>query len=481
MDALSRMVALRNENELQAQYYPHPHPQYPFQTLPILDQDRSTRGLRLRTIMVANIPPTLRRSEKDLKEYFQYYMSRSLDKPALGVTTSTPPGFFNKVFAFAFNRAKHIPNHLTASTSSPNDPTIEDPQVGQRASDVPMIERVVLVRKMTELASLLERREDVLKRLEVAHIKLARRTLAAVEAAMKQLERPSPHRRSSHISLTEMSGDNTDPDADPDIEAQNARINPHMDLLVQKLSPFIREFNSKKGYSLSDHKVSSRIRQGIRRQQNKMHGKSSISSPLVDDHARYSSEVGDDETVWDVLLDLPRSALDPYQPLVHLSILFRGKTVPAIDYYTAKLNLLTSLITENRAKAVTDYDPVSTAFLTFADPVDARRACRYLAVHPKNPLACLVTMAPQYEDLDWIRIMKTSFRGEVGSYSFNMLDLHVINLASVCERLGCQSWRLVCHFYTLEIGTFQAHSTFQVVYCLLALSRIYFCWTRVHR
>jgi hypothetical protein len=120
-----------------------------------------------------------------------------------------------------------------------------------------------------------------------------------------------------------------------------------------------------------------------------------------------------EKTVWDALLSLPRTSLDAYQPLVNLSHLFRGKVVPSIDYYTAKLNLLTSLITENRAKAVTDYDPVSTAFVTFADPAEARRACKYLAVHPNNPLACLVTMAPAYQDIDWIRVMKSSHKGEV--------------------------------------------------------------------
>ena len=87
--------------------------------------------------------------------------------------------------------------------------------------------------------------------------------------------------------------------------------------------------------------------------------------------------------------------------------------VPAIDYLTAKLNVLTSLITEQRSRAINDYEPVSTAFVTFKDPADARRACKYLAVHPSNPLACLVTMAPQYEDLDWVRVMKSSFSVEV--------------------------------------------------------------------
>ena len=130
----------------------------------------------------------------------------------------------------------------------------------------------------------------------------------------------------------------------------------------------------------------------------------SQKSPLLDG----------DVTVWDALLSLPRSVLDTYHPLIHLSSLFRGKTVPAIDYYTAKLNLLTSLITEQRAQSANNYAPMSTAFVTFADPADARRACKYLAVHPNNPVnVCLVSMAPSYEDLDWKRLMKSTFRVEV--------------------------------------------------------------------
>ncbi len=70
------------------------------------------------------------------------------------------------------------------------------------------------------------------------------------------------------------------------------------------------------------------------------------------------------------------------KPLVNLSHLFRGKTVPSIDYYTAKLNLLTSLITENRAKPVIKFDPVSTAFVTFADPYDARKGVQVFGSPP---------------------------------------------------------------------------------------------------
>jgi len=118
-------------------------------------------------------------------------------------------------------------------------------------------------------------------------------------------------------------------------------------------------------------------------------------------------------TVWEALHTLPRSALDGYQPLIQLSYFFRGHTVPEIDYFTAKLNLLTSYITEKRACAIEHYTPVSTAFVTFPNPKDARRACQHLASHPDNPINCVVQMAPSFEDLDWAKIMKTPFRAEV--------------------------------------------------------------------
>lgn len=92
--------------------------------------------------------------------------------------------------------------------------------------------------------------------------------------------------------------------------------------------------------------------------------------------------------------------------------------VPSIDYFTAKLQLLTRLITEARSRPIDDFDPVSTAFVTFANSADARRAYKYLTVHPENPLACLVTMAPVYEDLDWIRVMKSTFKAEVCLFLF---------------------------------------------------------------
>jgi hypothetical protein len=408
--------------EKDAQYHPHPHPQFPFQDIPSPFSDSSNRGLRLRTVTVANVPVQLR-SEKELKEYFEYYMSRPIDKPSVGLTSSKQPGLMDKFLAFGFNRAKRIPQHfpLPQSTRGPtprgeteqrltegNRTPLEEP-LRVNADDIPVIDRVIIARKMTELASLLERREDILRSLETAHIKLAKKTISAVACEMVGRQ------EMIQGSLTKDSSDGGQRNVDIEGATPSSET---MDLLIRTLTPFVAEFDvanrtstrkavSKATRTFWRHHIPSRRESG--------HGltaptETSSSSPDSDIHTQQP------KTIWDALLALPRSALDPYQPLIHLSVLFRGKTVPSIDYYTAKLKLLTSLITQNRARAISDYSPASTAFVTFKDPKDARRACKYLAVHPDDPLACIVTMAPQYEDIDWTRVMKSAFRAEVGIF-----------------------------------------------------------------
>ncbi|KAF9016991.1 hypothetical protein BDZ89DRAFT_1094388 [Hymenopellis radicata] len=343
-------------------YHPHPHPQYAFASNPTVEDLQPTPGLRLRTIMVSNVPPLLR-SEKELKEYFEYFMSRKLERPAIGLTTNTQPGFFNKSIAYLFNAR----NDFLSST---------------------------LLRKMTELASLLERREEILRLLETAHIKLAKTTLNAVKKAMAQKDAHKPFSRSNSRAkfVAQQRKPAVDPEAGDATQEGTLSEEQRMEQLIKVLGPF--------GSSDSDVPVSSPGYPPASKGRRRRHRK----------------------TVWDALLSLPRCSLDAYQPLINLSHLFRGKTVPSIDYYTAKLNLLTSLITENRAKHATEYDPVSTAF--------------YLAVHPHNPLTCMVSMAPEYQDLDWIRVMKSSFDAEfvkdwvvsLGVWAFTVFWLFPVSL-----------------------------------------------------
>ncbi|KAG5648333.1 hypothetical protein DXG03_004905 [Asterophora parasitica] len=414
--------------ETDPQYYPHPHPQFGFTDLPLPDRDHPNKGLRLRTIMVSNIPHSLRK-ERDLKEYFQYYMSRKVEKPSIGIPPSTQPGFLNKSFAFVFNRAKKLPAHLPPiPLISPSDgtttPKIKQDNSSRSRDNIPVIERVVIARKMTHVASLLERREEILCLLETAHIKLANKALIAVKAAMDRRNANMPiasgRNRAAEIArkrrVLAAHVEHGEPQEALDDDER-------MDQLIDVLGPFVEEFGLQESLSLRSRKVMAATSRyafrklHVHRSDDDPDGTRTPTTaypPSRPDSMNHSRRT----TIWDALHSLPRSSLDAYQPLVNLSHLFRGKTVPAIDYYTARLNLLSSLVTESRAKAVTDYDPVSTAFVTFEDPTDARRACKYLAVHPNNPLACLVTMAPMYQDLDWIRVMKSSFKVEV--------DLHRI-------------------------------------------------------
>ncbi|KIM43405.1 hypothetical protein M413DRAFT_69962 [Hebeloma cylindrosporum] len=457
--AAKRIAAESNESHHDRDnvYYEHPHPQYGFKDVPSRSRDAPTRGLRLRTIMVSNIPNSLR-NEKDLQEYFEYYMSRKVEKPSMGLTSSTQPGFLNKSFAFLFNRAKRIPAHLPPikplvpwhergnSDEGEERNTEENKKDSQRTLDTPIVERVVVARKMTELASLLVRREEILVLLETAHIKLANKALMAVKAAMERKTANKPiAQATSKASVVAQKRRSLAADAERGEPQNEGTIDEEerMEQLIDVLGPYVAEFGTQRPLSTRSRKAVSRTsRQAFRKLRTQPSEDSDNSDSPVNGYPpssptkSRSAESDSESTVWDALLSLPRTSLDAYQPLVNLSHLFRGKIVPSIDYYTAKLNLLTSLITENRARAVTDYDPVSTAFVTFADPADARRACKYLAVHPNNPLACLVTMAPAYQDIDWIRVMKSSYRGEfvkdwvvnIGVWAFTLFWLFPVSL-----------------------------------------------------
>lgn len=377
--------------------YLHPHPRYFFRSSVPLDTEQMNRGIRLRTVMVTNIPPTLR-TEKELKAYFEYYLCRRIAKPTLGITATTQPGFFNKTFAFLFNRTSRLFGHWRifpgvskAETEEQEARRFDQLQSPTGTEDAPVIERVVLVRKMNELASLLTRREEYLRQLETAHIKLAKRTLSHVKTLLEQQQADAAKGISSTTVVSKQ----------PTAEEGRGGSEYREQLLVETLEPFVKP---ERGCSLFP----------------KLRPEAEYLPTLTDSPRELSPAAPpaadapeQDRTVWQALLSLPRSTLEAFQPLTRLSTLYRGQVVPTIDFYTAKLQLLSSVITEKRSRAPGDYEAMSTAFVTFEDPADARKACKYLAVHPLNPLQCFVTMAPLYEDLEWDRLMKPTFRVEV--------------------------------------------------------------------
>lgn len=103
-------------------------------------------------------------------------MSKGLDISPLAPVLAPSPG----MLSFAVNRlwrwgkSAAIPlSNSGSKTNSTCDGGKESSEAGTDEKPDIQIEKVVLVRKTTELASILERREDVLKRLEHAHIKVS--------------------------------------------------------------------------------------------------------------------------------------------------------------------------------------------------------------------------------------------------------------------------------------------------------------------
>jgi hypothetical protein len=342
------------------------------------DLDSETRGVRLRSVMVTNVPPQLR-SEQHLAEYFRYYMSKRLHHP-----TTIEPGFLSRLLAFMFNSTRLFMSSDEVDESHDDD------------EKMPLVDKVIVVRKMTELAYLLSKREVVLKKLEHADIKLAQKALTSVEDQI--LKARADKSRTKHRQTTARK---EDLNAEDTREAQN-----RMASLMEALGPFVVKLGLLSP-SRSSASWSTRMCALL----------SFRSSQVLPFEDNFEAELlgpgrRQDTTVWDALHGLPPENLHAYQPLIRLSSLFRGQTVPAIDFYTTQLRLLTARINEARSAPRESFQPSSTAFVTFRDTKDAKRACDDLPAHPRNPLVCEVQHAPDVGDLDWVRLMKTQFTGE---------------------------------------------------------------------
>ncbi|KZT41882.1 DUF221-domain-containing protein [Sistotremastrum suecicum HHB10207 ss-3] len=328
------------------------------------EEPPENRGLKFRTVMITNLPPGLR-DETELRKYFEHYMSVALPDPV-------GHGVLPDILTFALNLVRR--KGLEAGNREADE---------EQVRNLPQIERVYIVRKMTELQSLLHRREEVLKKLELAHISLAKETLVAVKAEMDRID------RCEEVAQRAVSDD--------DKKQSETERNSHMPKMLEVLGPFVREFGVKPPLSL--RRLKRRLTSLFTRSEKNVQPTS-------------SKEKAPDGTIWEALHSLPREALDPYQPQVSLSSIFSRRKVPAITYYTLKLGLLTKLVEEHRSQEPTSFPAASTGFVTFANPYDAAKACRSLAKHPNNPLACITIPAPEYEDLDWSRLMKSTYTTE---------------------------------------------------------------------
>lgn len=153
------------------------------------------------------------------------------------------------------------------------------------------VAHVTIVRKLTELHELVEKRREVIHELESAHVILARTVMQAVGDRVR--------RRAHQSNLREKV-----------LHRKEKGSTEALDELVEALGEFLPV--DKLEYTLWQQ----------------MHPEKRSASLLPS------------RTIWEALADLSPELLDPYQPITKLKV-FRGQVAPSIDYYLTKLNLLT--------------------------------------------------------------------------------------------------------------------------------------------
>jgi len=416
----------QTESDREAQLEHHAQRQHRQQ----IEEHLDTRGWRQRTLMVSNLPASMR-EEAGIRRYFEEYLrpddaSTVADdrdsflhesigrrgandlKGDNGHSSSDSQGATNDSKGHLL-RASRSQGDTSEQVASPvktmvdgdsrsgslskataPEPKGPEPDLQPDRHLGSPVQAIVLVRKMDELSSLLARRQTVLGQLEAAHVKLATAVLSDVRARLTrqnnaaggQTDDPPSNLRDRLNSIKKRTKRHIRAQSSSDAESndgfQLSERNLRIEALLKHLGPFVQA-----------------------------HDRQRATMRAVD----AVEESGDkmDETVWEALAEVPRELLDAYQPVTRLSALFRGQTVPTIDYLLTKLNLLTALVTEMRARPPSSYAPASTAFVTFRDPRQARMVWREL----KDQIVVKVRLAPEVKDLDWERLMNTTFSGEV--------------------------------------------------------------------
>ncbi|WVQ97269.1 hypothetical protein IAU59_004380 [Kwoniella sp. CBS 9459] len=308
---------------------------------------------RYRTLMVTNIPPDMR-DEAVLREYFDHYLHRHRVKK----------GGLEK---FTSGKRKSRASFDALGTIG----GIEIPLDSE-------VDEVILVRKLGTISSLRGRRQDVLRKLELAHVNLAKRVLAAVATHMDATQSNKTEYVKSGRSL-----------------ASRAPLNAAKIERLQRLTDVLGPFVDEEGCGPAKH-----------------------------------------ATVWDALHTLPRELIDPYQSLTHLTSIFRDENAPLIDYLSTKLEYLTMLLNEARSRPLDSYPASSAAFVTFKDAKTARLAHKILDNHPKRSLACHTTPAPDWTDILWPRLSRSVYKSEfvrgwivhLGVWAFTLVWIFPVSL-----------------------------------------------------
>ncbi|GAA5970112.1 hypothetical protein JCM11641_000274 [Rhodosporidiobolus odoratus] len=324
-------------------------------------------GWRYRTVLVRNIPPVLR-TEDAIRGYFEQYLrSRpSTDgDEARGSTTTDSDGPSTPTSAAPLNLLKQVRDSFP----------MQDRKVTPSAPSArPLISSIVLVRRTVELNELYAKYGEVLHQLETAHVALVRNVVEWVqEKVEREEEEKSGVVRSGGIPFF---GGKKRKRADLENEAREGD-----DLLLSTLRPFLP----------------------------------TSTSPPPLDHS------GAPLSLWTVIHSLHSAhptLLDRFQPLTRLRY-FRSQSVPSIDYYLAKHNLLFCLIDDKRARLPEGFEAASTAFVTFERAEDARRARKELKWRPLKSiyrgrvLDFKVKMAPETRDLHWDRLVLVSLSSDL--------------------------------------------------------------------
>lgn len=403
-------------------------------------QGDDSLGWRQRTLLVTNLPPTMR-DEASVRRYFEEFL-----RPDDGTPLSSTDDLHTKVTRDSDADSKdanagnvdHSADGQSQSSPSTNDSTgdtqykalggggvargvyLSKPSSGPEPDTRPHrylrspVQTVVLVRKMNELSAMLSRRQEVLGQLEAAHIKLAQSVLERVTQHTRKMQRDSKAKtedtgwwKAHRPRLLKKKCDEAEDSRQGDVEKDAANQLREDTLQLNELTVHLSRFA----------RLDSGSTQWLNNGDDKRDG-----------HA---------ESVWEALAGVPRELLDAYQPVTRLSSLFRGQKVPTIDYLLTKLNLLTALVTEMRARPPTSYEPTSTAFVTFRDPRQARMVWREL----KSQIVVKVRLAPEVKDLDWERLMRTSFTGDivrgvgVNTFFWVATILWVIPVSLLCTSL----------------------------------------------
>jgi len=327
-------------------------PRVPHASLETLEEEEH-RGWRHRSVVVTNIPNDMR-SESTLVAYFNEELYKHLSDDRKDSISTYPP-----------------------QAVQPHGPSPPSP-VMDKNNTKPLITRVVLIRRTFELHEVARKREEVLHQLERAHIYLARRALRAARARIdrvEQLEKDGVVKPTAAERIQRnMSVKRRKQRRDENVGLQRHHHGDEekaddagMDLLVTTLRPFLPNYENEPS----------------------------------------------DITVWEALLSLPAETLDRFQPVYQLRHLFKGQSVPAVDYFLTKFNLLTALLDDLRSSPTDTYAPGPTAFVTFEKASVARRAAQELRWHPTRAWACKVRAAPDVRDIEWDKVVKMSFRGDV--------------------------------------------------------------------